>query len=90
MWLNVNKKILQTKYREGQVEYFGKKSMSVLRTMLVQWKLRSSINIGEEKIFQGFKYIFTNYVFKGYSGQDHVKVASIIKELVKKVKEQFI
>ena len=29
-------KILQMKYREGQVEYYGKKGMSMLGTMVVQ------------------------------------------------------
>ena len=47
-------KTSQMKYREGQVEYFGKIGMSMLGTMLVQRKSRSSIHLGEEKISQGF------------------------------------
>ena len=31
-------KTSQMKYREGQVEYFGKIGMSMLGTMLDQWK----------------------------------------------------
>ena len=77
---------LQMKYREGQVEYFGKKGMSMLRLTIFQWKSRSSIHLGEENIPQGLEYIFTSYVFKGYAGQDNVHVTSAIKALVKKVK----
>ena len=63
-------------YRKFHVGYFGKKGMSMLRTILVQQKPRSSIHLGEENIFQGFEYTFENYVFNGCASQDHEQVAS--------------
>ena len=77
------------KYREGRVEYFGRKGMSILGNMLVQWKLRSTINLGEENKPQVFEYTFTNYTSKGYGEKDHVQVPSAIKDLIKKIKEHF-
>ena len=72
-------KILQMKYREGQVEYYGKKGMSMLGTMIVQWS-------SEKK---GFVYRFENYAFKGYAGQDNVQVAAAIQQTVKEVKTNY-
>lgn len=67
-------KILQMKYREGQVEYNGKKGMTMLRTMVIQW-------IMNNQEAGAFEYCFVNYIFKGYSGQDNVQVASAIQEI---------
>ena len=50
--------ISQMKYREVQVEYFGKIGMSMLGTMLVQWKLRSSIHLREKKYLKVLVYIY--------------------------------
>ena len=72
-------KILQMKYREGQVEYYGKKGMSMLGTMIVQWS-------SEKK---GFVYRFENYAFKGYAGQDNVQVAAAIQQTVKEVETNY-
>ncbi len=74
-------KNLQMKYREGQVEYYGKKGMSMLGTMKVQWKSHAGTT------GSGFQYSFVDYIFKGYAGQDNVQVASAIENIVQKVKE---
>ena len=68
-------KVLQQRYREGQVEYYGKKGMSVLGVMIVQWD--------REKI--GYVYKFENIIFKGYSGQDNVQVAAALKLIIHQV-----
>ena len=77
-------KILQMKYREGQVEYYGKKGMSMLGTMIVQWVTRT-IKVKEDgvevqKEVGGFQYKFVDYIFKGYAGQDHTQVAAAIQK----------
>ena len=40
VWMVINhkQKVLQMKYREGQMEYYGKKGMGVLGVMIVTWK----------------------------------------------------
>lgn len=35
-------KILQMKYCEGQVEYYGKNDISMLRTLMVQWVTKTT------------------------------------------------
>ena len=72
-------KILQMKYREGQVEYYGKKGMSLLGTMLVQWSAEKN----------GFVYRFDNIAFKGYAGQDNVQVAAAVKQVIEQVKTNY-
>ena len=67
------------KFREGQVEYYGKKGMSMLGTMIVQWSSEKN----------GFVYRFENYAFKGYAGQDNVQVDAAIQEIVKEVKTNY-
>lgn len=62
-------KVLQMRYREGQVEYYGKKGMSLLGMMEVRWKVD-----GDDS---GFEYSFVDYVVKGYTSQDHVQVAAV-------------
>ena len=62
-------KILQMKYREGQVEYYGKKGMSMLGTMIVQW-LTKTIKVKEDgvevqKEVGVFQYKFVDYISKG-------------------------
>ena len=63
-------KILQMKYHEGQMEYYGKKGMSMLGTMIVQW-VKKIIKVKEDgvevqKEVGGFQYKFVDYIFKGY------------------------
>lgn len=42
LWFAHKHKILPTKFREGQVEYFGKRSMIIFRFMLVQCLIKTS------------------------------------------------
>lgn len=77
--LDHKQKILQRKFREGQQEYFGKRGMSLLGCMVVQW-----ITNGEST---GFKHTYIDIIFKGYSGQDNVQVSSALQLLVEKVHE---
>ena len=71
------KKYFHMRYHEGQVDYFGKKVISLLRMVEVRWKLGGKIS--------GFEYSFVDYVIKGYSGQGHVQVAAVIQLDIEKV-----
>lgn len=87
-------KILQIRFREGQVEYYGKKGMSDLGAHIMQWvirKLKEKMKNGEtvEVEVGGFEYSFVNFIFKNYSGQDHVQVASAIEQIISHVHEKF-
>ena len=61
--LDQKKKVIGMMFREGQVEYFGKKGMSLLGSMEVRQKESSD---GSQS--QGFHYYFVEYVTKWYSG----------------------
>lgn len=74
-------KILQQKYREAQVDYFGKKGMSLLGAMAVQYV--------EKDDKEGYEYHFLDFIFKGYSGQDNIQVASALDAIVKQVALRF-
>jgi len=50
--------------------------------MEVQWKVVADST-------KRFEYRFADYVFKGYSGQDNVQVASAIEVIVKRVRERY-
>ena len=39
------------------------------------------------KEVRGFQYKFMDYIFKGYTGQDHTQVAAAIEKIVERVKE---
>lgn len=80
------------KYREGQVEYYGKNGMSMLGTMIVQW-VTKTIKVKEDgvevqKEVDWFPYRFVDYIFKGYTGQDHTQVAAAIQKIVEQVHDQ--
>ena len=68
------------RYRERQVDYFGKKVMSLLGMMEVRWKVDYKIS--------GFEYSFVDYFIKGYSGQDHVQVTAVIQLYVETVQDR--
>lgn len=87
-------KILQIRFREGQVEYYGKTGMSDLGAMIMQWvvrkvKQKSANGTIIEKEVGGFEYSFLNLLFKDYTGQDHVQVSSAIEKIVSYVKEKY-
>ena len=45
------------KYREGKVEYYGKKRISLVGAMEVQWVM--NVNAAGESV-RGFRYSFTS------------------------------
>ena len=67
------------RYREGQVYYYGKKGMSLLRIMEIRCKVDGGVS--------GFDYSFADDIIKGYSVQDHVQVESVIKSAVDTVQD---
>src|SRR5688572_11376737 len=72
-------KVLQMQHREGQVEYYGKKGMSVLGSMMTSWMIN-------EKGVGGYQYQFKDYILKGYTGQDNLQVAAVIEKILNHVK----
>ena len=66
-------------YKEGKVEYFGKKGMSLLVIIEISCKFDGEVI--------GFEYSFVDYIIKGYSGQDHVQVADVIQLSVSTVQD---
>ena len=64
-------KNLQMRYREVQVDYYGKKGMSLLGFMEIMWKVDGEVI--------GFEYSLVDYAIKGYSGQDNAQVAAVIQ-----------
>ena len=77
--LDHKQKILPMKYREGQVEYYGKKGMSLLGAMLIEGVLHEDLCV--------LKYSFEDYVIQLYSDQDHVQVASIVNLILERINE---
>ena len=70
------------KYREGKVEYFGKKGMYLLGFMVV------SHYPGNESGYQGgFQYKFVDVVADEYSLQDNIQVVSILHFVLLHAKE---
>lgn len=58
------------------MEYFGKKGMSLLGSMITECVIKKE----KEKVM--FKYTFVDYVVKGYTGQNNVQVAAILNLIV--------
>ena len=58
------------KYRESQVEYYGKKRMNLFVIMLIRWIICDNES--------GVDYSH-DYIVKGYNSQDHVQVRAIIQ-----------
>jgi hypothetical protein len=71
-------KVLPMMFREGQVEYFGKRGMSLLGAMMVRRTTRE-IN-GEMKT--GLEYVFIDIVIDKYSTQDSVQVLAAMQVIV--------
>lgn len=77
--IDLKQKILPMAYREGQVDYFGKKGMSLLGAMIVQWK--EKFDFSGKLVENGFEHNFIDTVVGDYTGQDHVQVAAVIEIL---------
>jgi hypothetical protein len=75
-------KVLPQAYREGQVEYFGKRGMSLLGAMLVRKVIRDD---GEACL----EYHFFDIAVERYSSQDNMQVLGILTSLLPFIKEQF-
>ena len=76
--LDHKQKILPMKYREGQVEYFGKKGMSMLGSMHVIFT--------EHQGCSGYKYSFEDYIIAGYTGQDNIQVGAVVSTIINRIK----
>lgn len=87
-------KILQMRFREGQVDYYGRKGMSDLGAMIDQWderKIKAKSDNGKTVEIEvgGFEHSFIDFVFKNYTGQDHTQVAAAIEQLVSHVHQKY-
>ena len=71
-------KVLPRQFREGQVDYFGKRGMSLLGAMFVR---RVDRKIKDE-IVSGLEYRYIDCVMEHYSAQDSVQVLSTIKLVI--------
>ena len=67
LWIDHKQKILPMIYQEGQLEYFGKKGMSLLGAMLV----RRVVKKIKDKDVIGLEYIFYDTIIQNYSLQDN-------------------
>ena len=76
--LDHKQKILPMKYREGQIEYFGKKGMSLLGTMHVVYT--------EQNGTKGYRYSFEDYIVSGYTGQGNVQVGAVVMCIINRLK----
>lgn len=76
-------KILPTKFREGQVEYFGKRGMSILGFMLTKRVVRLFKGVQTE----GLEYHFYDVVVDKYSSQDDLQVLSILDKIIDQIKK---
>ena len=85
LWFDHKQKILPTVFREGQIEYFGKRGMSLLGFMLIQGVER----IVKDEIVQGLTYNFYDVVVDKYSSQDNVQVLDILQAMIVQIKEDF-
>eukprot|EP00957_Ditylum_brightwellii_P157963 12023659-Ditylum_brightwellii.AAC.1 len=77
-------KALSMKYQEDQVEYFGKKGMSLPGFIVMSHYLGNTDavnNIGR------FQYELIDIVLEFYSGQDNVQVASFICHIMNEIKK---
>jgi hypothetical protein len=67
------------KMYEAQVEYYGKKGMSLLGVMFTRW---ITVKRKDGTSQSGYEYQFYSLIPKNYSGQDNVQVASLMESLM--------
>ena len=67
----LKQRVLQMRYCEVQVDYFGETGMTLLGIMEIRWKVDGEVS--------RFEYSFVSYVVKGCSIQDHVQVSAVIQ-----------
>ena len=68
---NHKQNVFHVRYRQGLVDYYGRKGMSFLGFMDIWWKVDGKVS--------EFEYSFFDYVIKRYSGPDHIQVAAVIQ-----------
>jgi hypothetical protein len=79
-------KILGMKFREGQVEYFGKQGMSLLGAMMVQ---RIWIADKNNVVRPGLRRIHFDLIFDQYKSQDSRQVLGALQELFHYIKLKY-
>jgi hypothetical protein len=72
-------------HKEGQIEYFGKRGMSLLGGMLVRRVTR--LKGGIERL--GLEYTFIDTVIDKYSSQDNLRVMAAMTLVIKLIKTKF-
>ena len=82
LWFDHKQKVLPTKFREGQIEYFGKRGMSILGFMLVRLVTKMVKGVPTE----GLAYNFYDVVVDKYSSQDNLQVLSILDAIIDQIK----
>jgi hypothetical protein len=85
LWFDHKQKILPMRKHEGQIEYFGKRGMSLLGAMFVIKEKR--IVKGEETI--GLVYYFYDVAVDKYSSQDNVQVIAVLTSVLQFLKTDF-
>ena len=86
LWLDHKQKILPQIFREGHVEYFAKRGMSLLGCMLVRRVTREN-SAGNQ--ITGLTYNFYEVVINKYSDQDHVQVLGVLDAIIHKIQNDF-
>ena len=74
-------KILPMMLREGMIQYFGKRGISLLGAMLVRKVVRDGN--------AGFEYVFYDTLVKHYNTQDTTQVSDAFDILVERIKADF-
>jgi hypothetical protein len=74
-------KVLPMRYREGMIEYFGKRGLSLLGGMLVR-------NVVNDDGVPGTVYEFYDCVVQNYSDQDNQQVMAVVEALIRAIKEK--
>ena len=78
-------KVLPRQFREGQVDYFGKRGMSLIGAMFVR-------RIEKERkgeMIIGLEYQFIDCIMQSYSSQDSMQVMSCIQTVIENIKTRY-
>ena len=85
LWFDHKQKILPAIFREGQIEYLGKRGMSLLGFVLIE----GTEKVIKEETAKGITYHFYDVVVDKCSSQDNVKILGILQEMIPKIKQDF-
>ena len=83
LWFDHNQMILPMRAREGQIEYFGKRGMSLLGSMFVRREKRIRNDIKVEGLLD---YLYDAAVHN-YSSPDNVQVLSVLTVIIKQIEK---